>query len=169
MTQNSANTSQLKNKTKEKFVKSSGVKIEMKISRNSRWKQFTSRSDMIYNMFQNEQNEIVFQVTDMVDFFEEKLSENEFVQRFQTLNPAVEADPSIIDVVAKELSDQAIVKQQDEGTVVALSFLECDIMLTWEFRPEKLPSSKLHENVTKLILKTLNCLAFTNVSKETRF
>ena len=121
---------------------------------------------MIYNMFQNEQNEIVFQLTDMVDFFEEKLSENEFVQRFQTLNPAVEADPSIIDVVAKELSDQAIVKQQDEGTVVALSFLECDIMLTWEFRPEKLPPRKLHENLTKVSLVHMRQSFFQNYSNH---
>ena len=129
---------------------------------NSKWKQFSKRNDMVYRLFKSS-SQIVFQLTDMVDILEEKLSEKEFIHRFQMLNPEVEADPSIIEVVAKELSSAASIQTQEEETTVNLEFLECDIFLKWEFKLQKLPPEKMHDIITKNLLAVTNYLVFTKV------
>ena len=132
---------------------------------DSKWKQFSKRNDMVYRIFKSSTlSQIVFQLTDMVNIFEEKLTEKEFIHRFQTLNPDVEADPSIIEVVAKELSSAEIIQtQEEEETTVNLEFFECDILLKWEFKLQKLPPEKMHEIITKNLLAVTNYLAFTKV------
>jgi len=130
---------------------------------DSKWKQLSKRNDMVYRIFKSSTlSQIVFQLTDMVNIFEEKLTEKEFIHRFQTLNPDVEADPSIIEVVAKELSSAEIIQtQEEEETTVNLEFFECDILLKWEFKLQKLPPEKMHEIITKNLLAVTNYLTFT--------
>ena len=135
------------------------------------WKKLTAKENhILFRFLTNQDFSYVFQWTDLIDLYQEKLTPGHITKRWNLMNKAVETElDGQIEAIESGLNTPLSIQFGENGTI-GINFNDIEhetAVLKWQFECQKMPSGSFSQQIVKPALRVTNYQMDLNVSNTT--